>query len=98
MHWSDLVKHGEDPRRLNSLITWREVDFFDERERAALHLTERLTRLQDEHLSDAEFDALGAHFSDKEIVALVFSIACINAWNRMGVSMRPPLPKLTVNK
>jgi AhpD family alkylhydroperoxidase len=95
MHWRDLVSLGEDPRRLNSVLVWRESEFFSERERAALEWTEKMTTLPGgQHPSDADFDALGNQFSDQEIVALTFTIAAINAWNRIGVAFHPSIPAL----
>jgi len=89
MHVRDLRQQGEDWQRINSLATWREVSFFNERERAALAWAETLTRLADRHEDrDAEFEVLKAHFSELEIVELSIAIAQINAWNRMGVGMR----------
>ena len=89
MHVRDLRKQGEGWQRINSLATWREVSFFNERERAALDWAETLTRLADRHEDrDAEFEVLKAHFSELEIVELSIAIAQINAWNRMGVGMR----------
>ncbi|MDP9933142.1 carboxymuconolactone decarboxylase family protein [Variovorax paradoxus] len=89
MHVRDLRQQGEDWQRINSLATWREVSFFNERERAALAWAETLTRLADRHEDrDAEFETLKAHFSELEIVELSIAIAQINAWNRMGVGMR----------
>ena len=89
MHVRDLRQQGEDWQRINSLATWREVSFFNARERAALDWAETLTRLAGHHEArDAEFEALKAHFSELEIVELSIAIAQINAWNRMGVGMR----------
>ncbi|MBB3181584.1 carboxymuconolactone decarboxylase family protein [Variovorax sp. Sphag1AA] len=91
MHARTLRKHGESWQRLNSLQTWREVDFYDDRERAALNWTEVLTQLPDHHYDhDAAFEELKAHYSDQEIVELSWTIASINAWNRMSVGMRTP--------
>lgn len=41
MHARDLLAIGEDLQHLNSVVAWREVTFFDERERAALHWPKR---------------------------------------------------------
>lgn len=91
MHARDLRKQGETWQRINSLSTWREVGFYGERERAALNWAESLTRLADHHGDhDTAFAALQGHFSDQEIVELSWSIAQINAWNRMAVGMRQP--------
>lgn len=91
MHARDLRKHGETWQRLNSLSTWRETSFYNERERAALAWAEELTRLADQHGDqDTAFEALKKQFSDQEIVELSWTIAAINAWNRMAVGMRTP--------
>ncbi|MFM9924023.1 carboxymuconolactone decarboxylase family protein [Variovorax sp. H27-G14] len=93
MHVRDLRAQGEDWQRINSLSTWREVGFFSERERAALAWAESLTRLADRHDErDAEFAALKANFSDVEIAELSVAVAQINAWNRLNVGMRLPVP------
>lgn len=92
MHVRDLRKHGETWQRVNSLVTWRETDLYTARERAALDWAETLTRLPDHHgTRDAEFDALKAQLSDQEIVELSWTVAQINAWNRMAIGMRAPV-------
>lgn len=96
LHWRDLLAQGEDPQRLNSLITWREVGFFDERERAALNWAESVTNIQQTQAPDADFDALRAHFSDAEIAALTYAVALMNMLNRIGISMRMPVARKKV--
>jgi AhpD family alkylhydroperoxidase len=92
MHVRDLRKQGEEWQRINSLPTWREVSFFNDRERAALAWAESLTRLADDHYErEAEFAALKANFSDVEIAELTVAIAQINTWNRLNVGMRVPV-------
>ncbi|SEJ97029.1 alkylhydroperoxidase AhpD family core domain-containing protein [Variovorax sp. OK605] len=93
MHVRDLRAQGEEWQRINSLPTWREVSFFNARERAALAWAESLTRLADSHDErEAEFAALKANFSDVEIAELSVAVAQINAWNRLNVGMRLPVP------
>lgn len=92
MHVRDLRKHGERWQRINSLVTWRETGLYSERERAALNWAESLTRLVEHHGSrDADFAQLQNQFSDQEIVELCWTIAQINAWNRMAVGMLAPV-------
>ncbi|WP_043681492.1 carboxymuconolactone decarboxylase family protein [Castellaniella defragrans] len=93
MHARDLRKNGETWQRINSLPTWRETELYSARERAALNWAETMTRLADRHGDrDADFAALQAEFSDQEIVELCWTIAAINAWNRMAIGMRAPIP------
>jgi len=45
MHSSDAIAAGETAQRLALLAVWRETSLFDAREKAALALTESITRL-----------------------------------------------------
>ena len=92
MHVRDLRKAGAPWQHINSIATWREVGFYDARERAALNWAESITRLVENHGDrDADFAQLQAVFSDQEIVDLTVLIAQINAWNRLGVGMQLPV-------
>lgn len=95
LHWRDLLTGGEDAQRLNSLATWREVGFFDARERTALAWAESLTDLHRSHADDEDFNALKPHFSETEIADLSFAIAGMNAWNRLGIGFRQPVVRKT---
>lgn len=92
LHWRDLLKDGGDPRKLNSLVTWREAPFFSARERAALTWTESLTNVATTNVPDADYELVKTQFSEKEIGDLTIVIALMNAMNRVGVSSRlaPP--------
>ena len=91
-HWRDALNAGEDPRKINSLLTWHEAPFFSERERAALAWTESLTNVSTTHVPDADYEAVKSQFSEKEIGDLTIVISLMNAMNRVGVSSRlaPP--------
>ena len=88
MHWKDLRALGEAEQRLYSLDAWRECPYYSERERAALLWTEAVTRVSDGHVPDAAYEAVRAHFSEKELSDLTLAIAAINAWNRLSISAR----------
>jgi AhpD family alkylhydroperoxidase len=88
LHWRDLLKQGEDPRKLNSLVTWHESPFFSARERAALSWTDSLTNIAQTGAPDADYAAVKAEFNDKEIGDLTIVIGLMNAMNRVGISSR----------
>ena len=88
MHWKDSRHHGETEQRLYGLSAWEESPYYTEKERAALAWTEAVTRIAETHAPDAAFEALRPHFSETEIAQMTYAIATINAWNRMGISMR----------
>jgi AhpD family alkylhydroperoxidase len=92
MHSRDALAGGEDERRVWAVAVWREAPFFDERERAALALTEAMTRLPDAGVPDDVYDEAARHFDEHELGQLMFAIIAINAWNRIGVGTHLPLP------
>jgi AhpD family alkylhydroperoxidase len=91
-HSRDALAGGEDERRVWAVAVWREAPFFDERERAALALTEAMTRLPDAGVPDDVYEEVARHFDEHELGQLMFAIIAINAWNRVGVGTHLPLP------
>jgi AhpD family alkylhydroperoxidase len=89
MHSRDALAAGETERRVLGLPVWRETPFFTARQRAALELTEAMTRLADHPVSDEIIDRATAHFSERELAELIWVITVINAWTRLGATARP---------
>jgi AhpD family alkylhydroperoxidase len=88
MHTKDARVLGETEQRLYALSVWRETPFYSERERAALTWTETLTRISENDVPDELYQAVRAHFSEKELVDLTLAIILINGWNRIAISFR----------
>lgn len=88
MHVKTARKHGEREMRLHHVAVWRESGLFSAKERMALELTEALTRIAPEGLSDERYNRAKTVLSEQELCGIVFSIAQINAWNRLGVAFR----------
>ncbi|WP_317201689.1 carboxymuconolactone decarboxylase family protein [Janthinobacterium sp.] len=88
MHASAARKAGESERRLHLVSVWRETPFFSERERAVLAWTEALTLLAESGAPDADYAALAAVFSAKEMVDITLAIGTINSWNRLALGFR----------
>ena len=93
MHSVDAQKAGEADRRIFAVAAWHESPFFDERERAALALTEAMTSLAEGGVPDDVYEAAAAAFGDEELGNLMGVIIAINAWNRVGVAtaLQPPV-------
>jgi AhpD family alkylhydroperoxidase len=90
MHVKEATIHGERPLRLHHLAIWRESPLFTPAERAALALTESLTRLGEQGVPDAIYEEVRAHFSEKQTAALIFAVVAINGWNRISIASRNP--------
>ena len=83
-------KLGESDDRIFAVAAWRDAPFFTEAERAALALTESVTRIADsaDPVPDEVWDEAARHYDEQELGALVLSIATINVWNRLNVATR----------
>jgi AhpD family alkylhydroperoxidase len=88
MHWTDARAAGESEMRLAQLAAWRESTLYDDRERAALALTDAVTHVSDTHVPDDVWALAEAHFEPDELANLLFAIAAVNLWNRILVSVR----------
>ena len=88
MHAKGARRAGESEERVFAVAAWRETPYFSDAERAALALTECLTRLADrsEQVPDAIWDAAAEHFDEVQLGALVLDIATVNLWNRLNIA------------
>jgi AhpD family alkylhydroperoxidase len=89
-HVRGAKKRGETDDRLAAVAGWRDAPFFTEAERAALALTEAVTRLSDrsEPVPDAVWDEAARQYDEGQLATLVLAIANINVWNRLNVATR----------
>jgi AhpD family alkylhydroperoxidase len=78
MHAKDLLNHGESLEKLLLLTAWREVPIYTEKERAALELTECVTRISEGGVPEHVYEKVREHFSEKEFVDLLMAINVIN--------------------
>ena len=90
MHASDAKQAGDTDERLFTVAAWRDAPYFTDAERAALALTEAMTRLSDrtDPVPDAVWDEAARHYDEAALASLVLSIAVINVWNRLNVATR----------
>lgn len=90
MHAKGARRDGESEERVFAVGAWREAPYFSDAERAALDLTEALTRTADtsDPVPDEIWDAAAEHFDETQMGALVLDIGLINLWNRLNVGTR----------
>jgi AhpD family alkylhydroperoxidase len=89
-HVQGAMKHGETPERLAAVAGWRDAPFFSGPERAALALTEAVTRLSDrsDPVPDDVWEDAARQFDEQALAGLVVAIANINVWTRLTVATR----------
>jgi AhpD family alkylhydroperoxidase len=93
LHTRDTRKLGETERRIYLLGAWREADLYSEQEQAALALTDAMTRLPEtQDVPDKVYAQATAVFTEDQYRAVAWAITVINAFNRLSVTSRKPLP------
>ena len=90
MHSHEMKKAGESDERVFAVAAWRETNYFTDAERAALALTEYVTRLSDrpDPVPDEIWNEAAKHYDEKGLAALIIQIGAINVWNRFNASTR----------
>lgn len=86
MHTKEARKMGESEQRIYLLNAWREAPFYTDKERAVLELTEAVTRISDNGVSQGLYERVRAHVNEEEYVAIIMAINTINSWNRLAIS------------
>lgn len=87
MHAQEARRWGETQQRLDCLAGWRDYPGFTPGEKAALAWAEALTLVAQNHAPEVLYQALTAHFDERQIVDLTVVITVINAWNRLQIGM-----------
>jgi AhpD family alkylhydroperoxidase len=90
MHTRELKKSGESDERIFTIAAWRDAPYFTEPERAALALTEAVTRIADrsDPVPDDIWNEAARHYDEAGLAALLITIGTINVWNRLNVATR----------
>lgn len=92
IHVDRALKAGLDADVITQLTTWRESGVFTDRERAALELTEAFVFIHEGGIPDDVYDRVGGMLSEQEYVALSWQLVSINAFNRIAIAGRYPVP------
>lgn len=83
-------KAGETDERLFAVAAWREAPYFTDAERAALALTEAVTRLADrtDPVPDEIWNEAARHYDERGLAAIVLMIATTNLFNRLNATTK----------
>ncbi|TNC24602.1 carboxymuconolactone decarboxylase family protein [Amycolatopsis alkalitolerans] len=93
MHIKDVRDLGETEQRVYLLGVWREANVYNEQERAALALTDAMTRLSEtQDVPDDVYQQATAVFTRDQYTVLGWAVTVINAFNRLNVTSRTPVP------
>jgi AhpD family alkylhydroperoxidase len=90
MHSAELKHAGESDQRIFTVAAWREAPWYTDAERAALGLTEYLTRIADkpDAVPDEVWNEATKYYDEEAMAALIVTISTINVWNRFNAAVR----------
>ncbi len=86
MHTEEALKLGENQRRIFALCAWKESPLFSEEERVVLQLTEEVTMISKNALSDETYNKALRFYGENELAQIIMQVIIINSWNRWTVS------------
>ncbi len=93
MHTKDAVKNGETAQRIFLLNAWRETDLFTEEEKVLLAVTEEITLISQQGLTEQTYQKAKQYFTEEFIAQVIVAVVTINAWNRIAISTHLPVAK-----
>lgn len=90
MHARIMERGGESDERINAVAAWHDAPYYSDAERAALALTEAVTRIADrtDPVPNEVWQPAARQFNEVELSALLLAISVINVWNRLNVATR----------
>lgn len=88
MYTKNAKKNGETEQRIYALNAWYEVPFFTPEERAVLAMTEAVTLVAGNSISDDLYAEVSRYFSANQIAQILIAIVTINAWNRIAIATK----------
>ena len=87
-HTRDARGYGETEQRIYLMSVWREAgDVFSETEQLLLAITEEITLIHQQGLTEAIYEKAIALMGEEKTAQVIMTIVTINAWNRIGVSL-----------
>jgi len=91
MHSKEALKSGETQQRLFLLSSWKDTELFTDEEKAILALTEEVTLISQQGVSDKTYKQAEKFFSEETIGEIIMLIVLMNSWNRIAISTHLPL-------
>ena len=87
MHTRDALKNGETNQRIFLLNAWKEVEgIFTDEEKVVLAITEEITLIHQNGLSDETYTNALQFFSETQVADIITAVITINLWNRVVLS------------
>jgi len=86
MHIPSALSAGLSQKKIDALNEWQSSRLFDEQERAILALTDEITHISKQGVSDSVYRLALSQLGEEHLAQCIMQITTINAWNRIAVS------------
>ena len=86
MHIPAALEAGLSQKKINAISKWEQSNLFDEQERAILALTDAITLISHQGVSDSIYQTALNQLGQEHLSDCIMQITTINAWNRIAVS------------
>lgn len=77
---------GESEQRIYALSAWKESPLFTDEERSVLSLTDEMTLISKNGLSQDSYEQALQELGENALAEAMMQIVTINAWNRMAIA------------
>jgi len=88
MHSIEARKNGETEQRIYALPAWQESPLFSETERTVLQLTQEVTLVSDQGVTDITYQKCITLLGEELVAQCIMHIVTINAWNRIALATK----------
>lgn len=88
LHTTEARDLGEEERRIYALSAWHESPLFTPEERVVLAMTDEITDISLNGLTDETYHEARQFFDEHTLARLILQIVSINSWNRIAVATR----------
>jgi AhpD family alkylhydroperoxidase len=88
MHTREALEIGETQRRIFALSAWKESPLFTQEERIVLQLTEEVTLIAKDGVSNDTYNKVINVYGENGLAQLIMQVIIINSWNRIAVSTK----------
>ncbi|MUK50500.1 carboxymuconolactone decarboxylase family protein [Aliivibrio fischeri] len=86
MHVPEAEKAGIESQKLFALAAWKESPLFNATERAVLALTDEMTLIANDGVSDKSYQEALEVLGEEQLAQAMMQVIMINAWNRFALA------------
>lgn len=88
MHTTSALELGIDQQKLFAISAWSESPLFDDTERALLKLTDEMTLISHNAVTDETYAKCFSLLGETKLTEAMMQIIMINSWNRFALATK----------